>query len=59
MVSQAELACQLYAVFVAATVNRVVGNLIVEEDPVFGGGQFKVSGGSLLLWRTVPLCTGR
>jgi hypothetical protein len=25
-------------------VNRVVGNLIVEEDPVFGGGHLSVSG---------------
>ena len=25
-------------------VNRVVGNLIVEEDPMFGGGHLSVSG---------------
>lgn len=25
-------------------VNRVIGNLVVEEDPVFGGGHFRVTG---------------
>ena len=25
-------------------VNRVIGNLLVEQDPVFGGGQFSVIG---------------
>ena len=24
--------------------NRVVGNLVVEADPVFGGGHFRTSG---------------
>ena len=29
-----------------AVVNRVVGNLVVEADPVFGGGELSVEGSS-------------